>query len=79
MLISHRRNAYLDEDELERAAGMMRIRCGDMGTFTPDERSVCFGAACALKVLGSCDLKTMSDFAVVFDRMAGGEDEEICR
>lgn len=67
MLISHRRSAYVDDDELERAAGMFEIAAeGAAG----EEAAAYRGAACALRVLNGYDVKTCGDLMTVFRRAA---------
>ena len=65
-LISHRSTAYLDNEELERAAGLMEIeaKSEDVPQFW---RDLCAGAACALRILHDHDLRTAEDFKRVFD------------
>ncbi|TNU89012.1 hypothetical protein FIC87_12495 [Eggerthella lenta] len=66
--MSHRRSAYVDDDELERAAGMFEIAAEG------EDESVarCFyeGAACALRILNAYDIKTCDDLMTVFRRVA---------
>lgn len=68
MLVSHRRSAYVDDDELERAAGMLEIAA------EAEEDLVvrCYyeGAACALRLINAHDIKTCGDLMVVFRRAA---------
>lgn len=66
-LISHRRSAYIDDDELERAAGMFEIEAESAKD--PD----CYwyeGAACILRLLNAHDFKTCADLMVAFRRSA---------
>lgn len=75
MLISHRLSAYVDDEELERTAGMLEIESKKC-----DERSehylsaVFHGAASALKTLGSRNLKEPKDFLAVFEHVAFDEE-----
>ena len=68
MLISHRRSAYIDDDELERAAGMFEIAAE--AEESPIERSYYEGAAVALRVLNGHDVKTCDDLMTIFRRVA---------
>ncbi len=65
MLINHRKSAYIDNEELERAAGLMAIEAKK-----EDEseywKAVCDGACNALRTLQLHDIKTAEDFAKVF-------------
>lgn len=76
-LISHRRSAYVDDDELERAAGMLEIR-----EFEEDEagrplRSFAYGgAACALRALNGHEIGSAEDFMTVFERSMFGNQTE---
>lgn len=67
-LINHRRSAYIDDDELERAAGMFEIAAEEAG----GEASAPYyaGAACALRLLNGHDFKTCADLMVAFRRSA---------
>lgn len=68
MLISHRRSAYVDDDELERAAGMFEIAAKDEGDW---EARACYaGAAAVLRALNGHDVKTCGDLMTVFRRAA---------
>lgn len=68
MLISHRRSAYIDDDELERAAGMFEIAAeSEQNTV---DRSYYAGAACTLRAMNAHDVKTCDDLMVIFRRMA---------
>lgn len=65
MLISHRSTAYLDNEELERAAGLMAIEAKKDGS-SEYWKAVCDGACNALRTLQLHDIKTAEDFAKVF-------------
>lgn len=73
-LVSHRRSAYVDDDELERTAGMLEIR-----EFEEDEagrslRSFAYGgAACALRVLNDHEIGSAEDFITVFETLMFGQ------
>lgn len=75
-LISHRRSAYVDDDELERAAGMMEIR-----EFEEDEvgrglRAFAYGGgACALRILHEYEPNSAEEFAMLFEKAMFGNDE----
>lgn len=66
MLISHRSTAYLDNEELERAAGLMAIEAKKKGE-SEYWKAVCDGACNALRTLQLHDIKTAEDFMTVFD------------
>lgn len=67
-LISHRRSAYIDDDELERAAGMFEIAAEEAGG---DSTAPYYaGAACALRLLNAHDFRTCADLMVAFRRSA---------
>ena len=66
MLISHRSTAYMDNEELERAAGLMAIEAKKDGG-SEYWKAVCDGACNALRVLQLHDIKTAEDFMTVFD------------
>lgn len=66
-LISHRRSAYIDDDELERAAGMFEIEAEQADE---PQRGYYAGAACALRLLNAHDFKTCADLMVAFRRSA---------
>lgn len=68
MLISHRRSAYMDDDELERAAGMFEIAAEEEGDAVA--RSYYEGAACALRALNGHDVRACGDLMVIFRRAA---------
>lgn len=68
MLVSHRRSAYVDDDELERAAGMFEIAAE--GEDKAAARCFYEGAACALRILNDYDIKTCDDLMTVFRRVA---------
>lgn len=72
MLISHRQSAYVDNDELERAAGMLEIEAQSRGGAGA---ALAKGAALALRVLQGYDLKTAEDLRTVILRYM--EDEEV--
>ena len=67
-LISHRRSAYIDDDELERAAGMFEIAAEEAS----DDPTAPYyaGAACVLRLLNEYDFKTRADLMVAFRRSA---------
>lgn len=67
-LINHRRSAYIDDDELERAAGMFEIAAEE----SADDSTAPYyaGAACALRLLNAHDFKTCADLMVAFRRSA---------
>ena len=68
MLISHRRSAYIDDDELERSAGMFEIAAeSEHNTI---DRSYYAGAACVLRAMNAHDVKTCSDLMTIFRRTA---------
>lgn len=74
MLISHRQSAYVDNDELERAAGMLEIEArlrGGTGAV------LARGAALALRVLQGYDLKTAEDLRTVILRHMEDEEGEV--
>lgn len=68
MLISHRRSAYMDDDELERAAGMFEIAAESEDNTI--DRSYYAGAACVLRAMNAHDVKTCSDLMTIFERSA---------
>lgn len=65
MLINHRKSAYIDNEELERAAGLMAIEAKKEGE-SEYWKAVCEGACNALRTLQLHDIKTAEDFAKVF-------------
>lgn len=67
-LINHRRSAYIDDDELERAAGMFEIAAEEAG----DDSTAPYyaGAACVLRLLNAHDFRTCADLMVAFRRSA---------
>ena len=67
MLISHRTSAYVDNGELERAAGMLAIGAKENRNENPYWSAVCEGACNALRALQLHDIKTAEDFMTVFD------------
>lgn len=67
-LINHRRSAYVDDDEMERAAGLFEITAEDERDAT--RRCYYAGAACALRLLNGHDFKTCNDLLVAFNRAA---------
>lgn len=70
MLISHRQSAYVDNEELERAAGSLEIRgrtCEDA-----DEAALWLAGAAALRVLQAYDLRDARDFERAFDAKVFG-------
>lgn len=68
MLISHRQGAYVDNEELERAAGMLEIRAK---TCENDVEAYA-AAALALRILQLQDLKDAKGLVLLFERgMAG--------
>lgn len=69
-LINHRRSAYVDDDELERAAGAFEIEAGSAAD--PDCHYYA-GAAVALRLLNGHDFKTHADLMTAFRRAAFGE------
>lgn len=75
MLISHRRSAYMDDDEMERAAGMFEIAAE--GERNVVDRSYYEGAACVLRTLNAHDIKTCGDLMTVFRRVAFDKTEGI--
>jgi hypothetical protein len=65
VLITHRNSAYVDNDELERAAGALEIHAAD--STTPLTMAVaCCAGACALRVLQTNDVKDFQEFLRVF-------------
>ena len=66
-LINHRRSAYIDDDELERAAGMFEI---EAEVAEEPQRGYYEGAACVLRMLNAHDFKTCADLMVAFRRSA---------
>lgn len=68
MLINHRRSAYIDDDELERAAGAFEIAAESEENSI--DRSYYEGAACVLRVLNAHDVKTCDDLMTIFRRIA---------
>ena len=67
MLISHRRNAYIDDDELERAAGLFEIAAeSEQNTI---DRSYYAGAASVLRAMNVHDVKTCGDLMTIFRRI----------
>lgn len=71
MLVSHRRSAYVDDDELERAAGMFEIAAENEANAI--DRSYYEGAAVVLRALNGRDIKTCGDLMTVFRRAAFDE------
>ena len=66
VLISHRQSAYLDNEELERTAGLLEIKAQ-----TAERGRDAYGvAALALRILQRQDLREASDFLVTFERLA---------
>lgn len=55
---------YVDDDELERAAGNLEIKAKDDRRFARELR----GAATALRVLASYDVHDADEFALLFER-----------
>lgn len=66
MLISHRRSAYMDADEVERAAGMCEINA--KGAADATEAHLWQGAAFALRILHTQDISDAKAMALVLDR-----------
>lgn len=64
MLISHRQSAYVDNEELERAAGMMEIKAQSAKA---DGELYAAGAA-VLRILQRQDLREAKDLVLVFER-----------
>ena len=71
MLINHRQSAYVDNEELERAAGTLEIRAH--GCDDPAAAAVYGAAACALRVLQMHDVRDAKEFATVFDALVFGD------
>lgn len=69
-LINHRRSAYVDDDELERAAGAFEIEAESAGDPACHYYA---GAAVALRLISENDFKTHADLMRVFKRVAFGE------
>lgn len=68
MLINHRQSAYVDNEELERAAGMLEIRAK-----TAEHNVESYAAAAmALRILQTQDLKEAKDFVLLFECSALG-------
>lgn len=66
MLISHRKSAYVDDEELERARGLLQQRVGSE-TCSVIEQAQYEGAALALFILlREPGIKTAQDFELVF-------------
>lgn len=63
MLISHRQSAYVDNGELERAAGMLEIRAKTLD----HDQDLYAAAAFALRILQTSDLTKAEDFLRVFE------------
>lgn len=74
MLVSHRRSAYVDDDELERAAGMFEIAAENEENTI--DRSYYAGAAVVLRALNGHDIKTCDDLMIVFRRVAFDQSTE---
>lgn len=68
MLISHRRSAYVDTDELERAAGKLEARI-NAGTMESTEQGAFYmGAATALRLMQRHDIKEAQGLVLLVDR-----------
>ena len=65
MLMSHRPPPYLDNEELERAAGPLPIEAKKDGN-SEYWKAVCDGACNALRTLQLHDIKKAEDFMTVF-------------
>lgn len=66
MLISHRSTAYIDTEELERAAGLLEIDSKNE-KFPEYWRDALQGGAAALRILQLNDIKSAYDFKRAFD------------
>lgn len=64
MLISHRSSAYLDNEELERAAGLMEIR--SQGETEIGELYA--AGAVVLRILQNNNLREAKDLVLLFER-----------
>lgn len=65
MLISHRQSAYLDNEELERAAGLMEIQAQ-----ADTEHGELYAAGAAvLRILQNNNLKEGRDLVLIFERI----------
>lgn len=72
MLINHRHSAYVDAEELERAAGLLSIEAEKYGYDEPHYHQL-QGASAAIRAL--CEQKTITaaeDFMVVFELKTTG-------
>lgn len=67
MLINHRQSAYVDNDELERAAGMMEIRAHELENEEPHEAGLWMAGAAALRLMQRHDLREARDLVVLFE------------
>lgn len=76
MLINHRRSAYINDEELERTAGALKIESEKCDERNQHYLSAVFhGASSALRTLNAHDLKEAKDFLVVFENIAFDEDK----
>ena len=71
MLISHRRSAYMDDDEIERVAGLFEIQRDK--TENAIDRTAWDAASKVLRILNGHDIKTGDDLMVIFKRYEFGE------
>ena len=70
MLISHRRSAYIDNEELERAAGAFEIEAKQAN---PEHIYYFFlGAACVLRLLQDGDYRDYNDLLKSFKTVSDG-------
>lgn len=75
MLISHKDSAYVDNDELERAAGMLEQHVNSM-KLGSHETLMCRGAAIALRLMHRNSFRHAEDLLVVFQRCIKEETHE---
>lgn len=71
MLINHRQSAYLDNDELELAAGCFEVRAK---CARPEDEELFQGAAVVLRILQKRDIKTADELICVFLSVVGLSD-----
>ena len=77
-LISHRHSAYVDTDDLERAAGLIEQQINaETDIISNDETYFRYqGAAITLRLLCDYDFREPKDFMVVFARVMKDFEQE---
>lgn len=71
MLISHRRSAYIDDGDLEYAAGLFEIQRDK--TENVIDRTAWDAASKLLRIMNEYDIKSVDDLMVLFRRYEFGE------